>query len=74
MAEARRDHDWRVAAEAMAVAANCHRDPKEKPFTAADFHLPTLERQAARMQEEKVGVDILKTVFVDRHRRKGQPQ
>lgn len=56
----------------MAVNANCHRDAKAKPepFTAADFHLPELQKKAAAKQpRQTAGIGALK-VFI---KKKPQP-
>jgi len=39
MAQARRAHDWQQTSAVLAMLANCHRDPKQRPepFTPADF-------------------------------------
>lgn len=38
MAEGRRRDAWSVISHQMALQANCHRDPKKRAFTAADFN------------------------------------
>ena len=54
-------HEWTTTASMMALTANIHRDArKSKAFTPYDFH-PMLESSPA-----KVGVEALKSVFVDR--------
>ncbi len=61
MAEGRMRHDWNIAAASMALLANINRDPKKsQAFGPLDFH-PMAERKDA-----KVGIEVLKSVFVDR--------
>jgi hypothetical protein len=58
MAEGRQRADWGRASAAMALQANCHRDPKRRaqPFRAADFD-PYAE-QAAKKREPDFKADI----------------
>ena len=37
MVDGRRRDAWGVTSSVMALIANCHRDPKKKLFTPADF-------------------------------------
>ena len=64
MAEAAGRQRWAHTSAVLALVANAHRDPKKgRPFTTADFnpHLRRREPVAA-----KVGIAVLKQVFVDR--------
>ena len=64
MAEAAERQRWRHTSAVLCLIANCHRDPKKtRLFAPADFDpfSPTKKRAA-----EKVGVSVLKHVFVDR--------
>jgi hypothetical protein len=64
MAEARSSQQWAHTAAVLALLANAHRDPKKiRPFTPADFH-PHLRRKEP--VAAKVGIAVLKQVFVDR--------
>jgi hypothetical protein len=44
MAEGRNQQTWNVASAIMALLANCHRDPKKRPFLPGDFH-PMVDRK-----------------------------
>jgi hypothetical protein len=60
MAEARQQADWTRTASLMALIANCHRDPKkQRAFRPSDF-----DPLARRSAPPKVGVDVLKDVFI----------
>jgi hypothetical protein len=64
MAEASSAARWAHTSAVLALLANLHRDPKKtRAFQPADFnpHLHRREPVAA-----KVGVGVLKAVFVDR--------
>ena len=64
MAEARSRDQWNHTASVLAMLANIHRDAKKsRPFKPADFHP---HRKAVRPPITKVGIDVLKHVFVDR--------
>ncbi|MBM3982765.1 MAG: hypothetical protein FJ304_21340 [Planctomycetes bacterium] len=66
MAEARSRHQWAHTSAVLALLANANRDPKKtRPFRPGDFnpHLRRKEPIAA-----KVGIAVLKQVFVDRPR------
>jgi hypothetical protein len=65
MADARRKESWSHTAAFMALTANVHRNPKKKgsPFSPLDFH-PLISRE--KPKPTKVGVGILKEVFVNR--------
>ena len=66
MAEARRRDQWSHTATLLAMTANVNRNPKKRatPYSPLDFH-PLVER---RTDKPKVGVGVLKTVFV-RHKK-----
>lgn len=62
MAEARQRDEWTRTASMMALVANTQRDPKKgRPFRPADFD----PFQHATSRTPKVGVGVLKSVFVD---------
>jgi len=62
MAEARQRDEWTRTASVMALVANTQRDPKKgRPFRPADFD----PFQHATSRTPKVGVGVLKSVFVD---------
>lgn len=64
MAEGRSRDAWWHTSHLMCLVANANRDPKKtRPFKPADFdpHLRKKEPVVA-----KVGIDVLKQVFVDR--------
>ena len=62
MAEARTRDEWSRTSALMALIANCHRDPKKtRPFRPADFDPFARPREPLR-----VGVSVLKEVFIDR--------
>lgn len=66
MAEAAGRHRWAHTSAVLALVANAHRDPKKgRPFTPADFN-PYLRRKEPVVA--KVGIAVLKQVFVDRPR------
>jgi len=46
MYRARRGEHWNIAANVMALLANCHRDPKRlrRPYSLLDFLPPDLRR------------------------------
>jgi len=62
MAEARTRDAWSRTASVMALLANCHRDPKRtRAFKPRDFD--PFEKRTSPM---KVGIKVLKDVFIDR--------
>jgi len=65
MVDARRQDQWSHTAAVMALVANVHRNPKRRssPYAPAEFH-PLAERK--QVSVAKVGVRVLKDVFVDR--------
>lgn len=66
MAEARTGEQWLHTAAVLALLANAHRDPRKTgPFRPADFH-PHLRHKPP--VAAKVGIAVLKQVFVDRSR------
>lgn len=72
MAEARQRESWSRTASVMALLANTQRDPrKTRPFRPSDF-----DPFAAKSVEPagKVGVGVLKTVFIDPLRTAAAPQ
>jgi hypothetical protein len=68
MADAASRDRWNHTASLLALITNCHRDPKKaRPARPQDFH-PYARSSRGRRDEHKprVGVDLLKQVFVDR--------
>ncbi len=64
MAEARSRQQWNHTSAILAMLANVHRDAKKsRPFKPADFHP---HRKSIPPTVTKVGIDVLKQVFVDR--------
>jgi len=62
MAEARVKDEWTRTSSLMALIANVHRDPKRtRAFKPADF-----DPFARPARPIKVGVEVLKDVFIDR--------
>jgi len=62
MAEAKARDEWSRTSALMALIANCHRDPKKtRAFKPADFDPFSRPREPVR-----VGVSVLKEVFIDR--------
>jgi hypothetical protein len=64
MAEARSRERWAHTSALLALTANAHRDPKKtRPFQPADFDP---HRRGKEPVAAKVGIAVLKQVFVDR--------
>lgn len=64
MAEARSRQQWNHTAALLAMIANVHRDAKKtRAFRPGDFH-PHRDKQTPTIA--KVGIHVLKQVFVDR--------
>ncbi|HMP05793.1 MAG TPA: hypothetical protein PJ982_05545 [Lacipirellulaceae bacterium] len=64
MAEARSRQAWNHTSAVLAMLANVHRDGKKtRAFRPADFHP---HRRAEKPAIAKVGIHVLKQVFVDR--------
>jgi hypothetical protein len=65
MAEARSRQTWNHTSALLAMLANVHRDAKKtRAFKPADFHPHERSREAPTIT--KVGINVLKQVFVDR--------
>ena len=61
MAEQRDRRNWQLASAAMALMANCNRDPKRHgPYRASDFD-PYMRKANA----VKAPISILKDVFIN---------
>jgi hypothetical protein len=61
MLDGKQRHDWSIASAVMAVMANIHRDPKRsRRLNPSDF-----DPFAQRKRPIKVGVSVLKDVFID---------
>ena len=61
MLDGRQRHDWSIAAAVMSVVANTARDPKRsRLLKPADF-----DPFSQRSRPVKVGVSVLKDVFID---------
>ncbi len=66
MAEAKSKLAWACTSAAMALLANLHRHPKRtRAFTPRDFD-PHARTRTTAAPTPKVGVEILKEVFIDR--------
>jgi hypothetical protein len=64
MAEARSRQAWNHTSALLAMLANVHRDAKKvRAYRPADFHP---HRQKEKTSVPKVGIGVLKQVFVDR--------
>ena len=61
MAEHKREHDWSIASNLMALIATVHRARKSQKFKPSDFN-PC----AKPSTPVKVGIGVLKDVFIDR--------
>jgi len=69
MAESRIRQEWNHTSAVLAMLANCHRDPKKaRTFRPGDFH-PLTRESARRGELPKASIMLLKTIFVDQHRR-----
>ena len=61
MLDGKQRHDWSIASGVMALVANIHRDPKRsRRLNPSDF-----DPFAKRQRPIKVGVSVLKDVFID---------
>ncbi len=61
MLDGKQRHDWSIASAVMALVANIHRDPKRsRRLNPSDF-----DPFAKRQRPIKVGVSVLKGVFID---------
>lgn len=68
MAEAVSRDRWNHTASLLALISNCHRDPKKsRAARPKDFH-PHLrdQRRKSNARNPRVGVEVLKQVFIDR--------
>jgi hypothetical protein len=68
MADAASRDRWNHTASLLALITNCHRDPKKsRAARPRDFH-PHVKPARRRPDERKprVGVEVLRQVFVDR--------
>lgn len=63
MAESRSRVTWQHTSAVLALLANLHRDPtKTRPYAPTDFDPHSQRPEPA---SPKVGIDVLKQVFVD---------
>ncbi|HRQ11392.1 MAG TPA: hypothetical protein PLG36_10245 [Trueperaceae bacterium] len=61
MHEGRQRHDWSITSTCLSVIANLHRDSKRsRRLNPSDF-----DPFAKRQRPIKVGVSVLKDVFID---------
>ena len=68
MAETRVRHEWAHTASQMALLANVNRDPKKgRAFKPADFDPTDKLDVASDAPPPKVGIEVLKQVFIERH-------
>lgn len=65
MAEARQKEHWSHTSVIVSVLANIHRDPKKARRYSPDDFNPYKVTKPVMM---KAGVDVLKQVFIDRHK------
>jgi hypothetical protein len=72
MAQARRSEAWEHTSWLLAMIANANRDTKKRPtpFRPSDFNPCPAGAGDGRPKLPKVGVDVLKAVFVDKQRSK----
>lgn len=64
MAEAKSRQAWNHTSAVLAMLANIHRDAKKtRAYRPADFHP---HRRTEKPTITKVGINVLKQVFVDR--------
>jgi hypothetical protein len=68
MADAASRNRWNHTASLLALLTNCHRDPKKaRAARPRDFHPHAkANRQRDAERKPRVGVEVLKQVFVDR--------
>jgi len=68
MAESSSRDRWNHTASLMALISNCHRDPKRsRAARPKDFHPHTQSKPSLPSESKpRVGVEVLKQVFVDR--------
>jgi len=68
MAEAKSKDNWAHTAAALAMLANCHRDPrKARAFKPQDFDPHALAEKRKPVMRTS-DLEILKTIFVERKR------
>lgn len=63
MATARQKSDWERSSLLCAILANCHRDPKLKPFTPDDFNKFAIKKQEV-INDKKMFMQALKDAFI----------
>ncbi len=67
MTDARQRDAWARTSSLMALVANTQRDPKKgRPLRPSDFDPFRQRRSIGHAGETKVGVGVLKSVFIDR--------
>ena len=67
MADAASRDRWNHTASLLALITNCHRDPKKaRAARPKDFHPHAKGHRCRHERKPRVGVDVLKQVFVDR--------
>ncbi len=67
MADAASRDRWNHTASLLALLTNCHRDPKKaRVARPQDYHPHAKAQRSRHEQKPRVGVDVLKQVFVDR--------
>jgi hypothetical protein len=65
MAVYRSEQQWAHTSAILAMIANVNRDPKHTPSYKPDDFNPHARRRKRQAPLPKVGIEILKTVFVD---------
>jgi hypothetical protein len=67
MADAAGRDRWNHTATLLALISNCHRDPKKSPpVRPRDFHPYAGSVRRAGALKPRIGIDVLKQVFIDR--------
>lgn len=71
MADAASRDCWNHTASLLALITNCHRDPKKsRAAKPRDFHPHVkTERRSNETPKPRVGIEVLKQVFIDRRPR-----
>jgi hypothetical protein len=65
MAVHRSEQQWAHTSSILAMIANVNRDPKKTPAYKPDDFNPHVKRRKQQAPLPKVGIEILKMVFVD---------
>ena len=68
MAEGRSRQRWAHTSALLAMLANVHRDPAKPRAKPSDFNPHAAEDRRRQPSIAKVGINVLKQVFIDRDR------